>query len=73
MTNKNKRFIVTKASGSQFAYVKDTESGKTIKRYNIFKKDAWNHADKHAELLNRESACLSSQPDSQEKADADQA
>jgi hypothetical protein len=47
-----KRYKVEKKSGSQYAYVVDTETGLSIKRYNIFKGDGWSKADKHAIHLN---------------------
>ena len=31
------RYVVLKASGSRYAYVNDTEEGRTVKRYDIFK------------------------------------
>lgn len=53
-----KRFVVLKASGSRFAYVNDTEVGKTIKRYDIFKRygrfDGWTCAKLHADDLNEQ-------------------
>lgn len=50
------RYVVLKASGSRFAYVQDTQEGRTVKRYNIFKGDGWANASRHAEILNRKAA-----------------
>lgn len=52
----NPRYVVLKASGSYFAYVTDTQKGKTVKRYNIFRRygrsDGWDCAKRHADALN---------------------
>ena len=50
------RYVVLKASGSQYAYVQDTQEGRTVKRYSIFKGDGWANAKRHAEILNRKAA-----------------
>ncbi|MBW9334538.1 hypothetical protein FEE59_13550 [Herbaspirillum sp. RU 5E] len=46
------RYVVLKASGSQYAYVQDTHARKTIKRYDIFKRNGWDQALIHAKRLN---------------------
>jgi hypothetical protein len=50
------RYVVLKASGSRFAYVNDTQGGKTIRRYDILKGagkwNGWELAKAHAERLN---------------------
>lgn len=46
------RYVVLKASGSRYAYVNDTQEGRTVKRYDIFKGDGWTLAEKHAAKLN---------------------
>jgi hypothetical protein len=47
-----KGFVVLKASGSRYAYVNDTQEGKTIARYDILRGDGWTHAHKYADRLN---------------------
>lgn len=48
------RYKVTKVSGSRYAFVIDTESGISIKRYDIFKRNGWDYADRHAANLNKQ-------------------
>jgi hypothetical protein len=54
------RFVVVKASGSRFAYVNDTQEGRTVKRYDILKgtgrRNGWEAAKAHAESLNADLA-----------------
>lgn len=47
------RYVVLKASGSRYAYVNDTEEGRTVKRYDIFKNNGWERAEKHCAALNK--------------------
>lgn len=47
------RYVVLKASGSRYAYVNDTEEGRTVKRYDIFKGNGWERAEKHCAALNK--------------------
>src|SRR3546814_3789203 len=39
------RYVTLKATGSRYAYVNDTQAGKTVKRYDIFRRyggrDGW--------------------------------
>ena len=57
-----KRFVVLKASGSRFAYVNDTEKGRTVKRYDILKghgkANGWEMANAHAKQLNERVALV---------------
>lgn len=52
------RYVVQKASGSRYAYVRDTLLGATVRRYDILKGagrwNGWNLADAHAKRLNAE-------------------
>jgi hypothetical protein len=47
-----KRYVVQKQYGSSMARVIDTHSGMTIKAYDIFKRNGWDAAKKHADALN---------------------
>lgn len=51
-TQPMKRYVVQKQSGSSMARVIDTHSGMTIKAYDIFMRNGWDAATKHAESLN---------------------
>lgn len=55
MSSETRRFVVLKASGSRYAYVNDTQEGRTVARYDIFKKygkyDGWQGAEAHADRL----------------------
>src|SRR3546814_66642 len=50
------RYVTLKATGSRYAYVNDTQAGKTVKRYDIFRRyggrDGWICASEHAASLN---------------------
>src|SRR3546814_20896125 len=50
------RYVTLKATGSRYAYVNDTQAGKTVKRYDIFRRsggrDGWTCASEHAPSLN---------------------
>ncbi|MEI2416151.1 hypothetical protein V8Z80_08195 [Orrella sp. JC864] len=46
------RYVVLKAPGSRYAYVNDTQEGKTVKRYDVLKGDGWAKAESHARVLN---------------------
>lgn len=58
-----KRFVILKESGSRFAYVNDTELGRTVKRFDVLKGDGWGKAERLATRLNaqHESAGLAAQ------------
>lgn len=45
-------YKVYKESGSRYARVINTLTTVEIARYDVFKKDGWNNADKHAKRLN---------------------
>lgn len=47
------RYIVQKMSGSEWARVIDTQTGRQVSKYNILKGNGWNKADRRAETLNR--------------------
>ena len=50
------RYVCLKATGSRYAYVNDTQAGKTVERYDIFRRyggrDGWTCASEHAASLN---------------------
>lgn len=60
------RYVVQKQSGSRYAYVKDTQSGRILGRYDILKgvgkRNGWNLADAHADRLNNAGLRAAQQP-----------
>lgn len=60
------RYVVQKQSGSRYAYVKDTQSGRILGRYDILKgvgkRNGWNLADAHADRLNNAGLRATQQP-----------
>lgn len=49
-----KRYVVLKASGSRYAYVNDTQEGRSINRFDILKGDGWKYAHEFADRMNKE-------------------
>src|SRR3546814_14323982 len=50
------RYVTLKPTGSRYAYVNDTQAGKTVKRYEIFRRyggrEGWTCASENAASLN---------------------
>lgn len=51
-----KRYVVLKASGSRYAYVNDTQEGRSINRFDVLKGDGWRYAHEFADRMNNEHA-----------------
>lgn len=49
-----KRYVVLKASGSRYAYVNDTQEGRSINRFDVLKGDGWKYAHEFADRMNKE-------------------
>lgn len=46
------RYKVRKDSGSRYAYIIDSTTGREVVRFGIFKGDGWQYADRYCEKLN---------------------
>ncbi|MFY3310923.1 hypothetical protein [Achromobacter ruhlandii] len=51
-----KRYVVLKASGRRYAYVNDTQEGRSINRFDVLKGDGWRYAHEFADRMNNEHA-----------------
>lgn len=49
-----KRYVVLKASGSRYAYVNDTQEGRSINRFDVLKGEGWKYAHELADRMNKE-------------------
>lgn len=46
------RYLVQKMSGSEWARIIDTQTGRQVAKYNVLKFNGWNKADRRAATLN---------------------
>lgn len=49
-----KRYVVLKSSRSRYAYVNDTQEGRSINRFDVLKGDGWKYAHEFADRMNKE-------------------
>ena len=58
MNETTERYRVSKASGSRYALVVDTATGKTVERFDVLRANGWDKADKMRDRLNEADAAL---------------